>query len=172
MLDAKYKAENRDTKIPEDLKKMIRDVSISHTAKHYIGRSRGAADGHLKVKSILTLTTPQFANPTSTTSANTDSTNAPHTKPPAIPSTEIQFSDRNFSGLATQLRQKKFGLLPAEILQIMNHLPTNHSELTMIVEETDLRFPDKEGQAILDELLLVCQNARVGRDSKDGGGES
>ena len=67
------------------------------------------------------------------------------------------FSPPVFAALAARLKRAPYTLMPAEILQIFNHVPRNRAELVMVVEEGEDRYPEEvlEGMLELIEDVLV-----------------
>jgi DNA-directed RNA polymerase subunit F len=47
------------------------------------------------------------------------------------------------------LKAKPYKLLAAEILQILNHVPRNVTELSMLLEEAEERFTEERLEAIV-----------------------
>ncbi|KAF2399442.1 hypothetical protein EJ06DRAFT_582767 [Trichodelitschia bisporula] len=135
-LDAKYARDGRTETIPDNLRKVMRDV-----------------------KSILTIPT-QPTCPVDTAPLVTEAQKA------AAPTFR---SERVFAALARRLRAKPFSLLPAEILQVFNHVPRSRTELTMIVQEGEERFAEE----VLDQCLDVIREIMVegrGLDVVNGNG--
>ena len=72
---------------------------------------------------------------------------------PAIAGPRSQMPPRVIGRLAKILAGRKYRLLPAEVLHIVNHRPTNRDELSGLVEEAEERY----SEAQQDEILLIVK---------------
>jgi DNA-directed RNA polymerase subunit F len=59
--------------------------------------------------------------------------------------------------LTTTLHAKPFKLLQAEILQILNHVPRNVTELGMLLEDVEQRFSDEKQEEIVAIIARVME---------------
>jgi hypothetical protein len=76
-----------------------------------------------------------------------------------------QFTPESIKALTVKLRDPPWRLLPAEILQILNHGPTENAEVAMLLEDAELRFSDEQLGRIVEivsETLKVKSLAEIG----------
>jgi DNA-directed RNA polymerase subunit F len=72
------------------------------------------------------------------------------------PTNRANFTPETINELTIALKAKPYKLLAAEILQILNHVPRNTTELSMLLEEAEERFPEEKLEAIvgiIDKIL-------------------
>ncbi|KAF2663094.1 hypothetical protein BT63DRAFT_430655 [Microthyrium microscopicum] len=62
--------------------------------------------------------------------------------------------------LTTTLKNKPWRLLQSEILQILNHVPREITELGMVVEELDQRFEPEQQELLLKVIQDECAKWR------------
>jgi hypothetical protein len=91
-----------------------------------------------------------------------------------------RFTPASIAALTTALKAKPWRLLDAEVLQVLNHGPTDGEEVAMLLEDADLRFSSEQleriAEIVVDALevksLTEVGAARVevvGKGQADGG---
>jgi len=85
-----------------------------------------------------------------------------------------QFTPAAIASLTVALRSPPWNLLDAEVLQILNHGPTDGDEVAMLLEDADLRFSLEQLSAIAEvvvEKLGVRTLAETGAARVEVAGE-
>jgi hypothetical protein len=124
-LAAKVEADGRVDSVPRNLKYVIREV-----------RPRSPTPHHQKLTQ-----TPQATTYLRMTTQPTSSERGGRFTPEAIAS------------LTATLKGPPWRLLDAEVLQILNHAPTDGDEVTMLLEDADLRYSPTQLDAIAEAVV-------------------
>lgn len=67
----------------------------------------------------------------------------------SLPFKRVVFSPEAIHEVTTTLKSSPWKLLPAEILQLLNHVPNTASDMKYFLEDADLRFKEEElGQMV------------------------